>query len=178
MDDVPDQHFRHLPRGSSYPSQSRYTLQWLMRNNDEFLLAAYPNNSDAAFISQERPKPSELLLHYNYGAAAVKYWGRNQAILDSRPGLPCPPKAMVMDPTTNIGNCTKIVAQPMTAQTEGSNEGGTGSVASTDLEQPEWNEDDVMLFFWGNSMVARERHAKKELECDENIIKWRARVPV
>ena len=27
-------------------------------------------------------KPSELLLHYNYGAAAVKIWGRNMAVLE------------------------------------------------------------------------------------------------
>ncbi|KAI9566243.1 hypothetical protein HD554DRAFT_2118651 [Boletus coccyginus] len=94
MDDVP-----HQPRnwslscGSSYPCGSRYTLQWLatdypsLRN---FVCAALPSNSDAAFVSHHKPKPSDLLLHYNYGAAAVKLWGRNHAILGNHAGLPRP----------------------------------------------------------------------------------------
>ena len=36
--------------------------------------------------------------------------------------------------------------------------------------QPVWDEDDVMLFLWGNSMAARERQAKEA----NNINKWRA----
>jgi hypothetical protein len=48
----------------------------------------FPNNSDGAFLNQHEPKPSDLLLHYNYGAAAVKHWGRNVDVLDKRPDLP------------------------------------------------------------------------------------------
>jgi hypothetical protein len=35
--------------------------------------------------------PANTLLCYNYGAAAVKQWGKNTAVLDNRAGLPCPP---------------------------------------------------------------------------------------
>ncbi|KAI0284686.1 hypothetical protein BGY98DRAFT_1183550 [Russula aff. rugulosa BPL654] len=31
------------------------------------------------------------LLHYNYGAAAVKQWGKNTSILTNRPEVPRPP---------------------------------------------------------------------------------------
>ena len=49
---------RVLPHEVSYPPDSRYTLQWLV--SDRFI---------------EEPNPSDLLLHYNYGAAAIKWWG-------------------------------------------------------------------------------------------------------
>jgi hypothetical protein len=47
-------------------------------------------------------------------------------------------------------------------------------VAATGSKEPVWDEDDVMLFFWGNSMPSMERHAQKEQERKENINKWRA----
>jgi hypothetical protein len=51
-------------------------------------------------------------------------------------------------------------------------EGGAG-----DLEVEEkWDEDDVMLFFWGNSKAALERHAQKEQERTEYLQDWRAGV--
>jgi hypothetical protein len=31
-------------------------------------------------------------------------------------------------------------------------------------EHAGWDEDDVMLFFWGNSKAAKERHIKKQEE--------------
>ncbi|KAI9566237.1 hypothetical protein HD554DRAFT_2279022 [Boletus coccyginus] len=92
MNDVPNQPRKiSLPYSSSYPHGSRYSLQWLATDYESlrrFSHAALPSNSDAAFISHHKPKPSDLLLHYNYGAAAVKYWGRNCAVLGNHPGLP------------------------------------------------------------------------------------------
>ncbi|KAJ7729221.1 hypothetical protein B0H14DRAFT_3518366 [Mycena olivaceomarginata] len=39
-----------------------------------------PNNKDAAFKKHsKKPKPSPLLLHYNYGVAALKWWGKVQS---------------------------------------------------------------------------------------------------
>jgi hypothetical protein len=77
---------------------------------------------------------------------------------------------MVMGPSTRHGDCTESTTA---ARAEGSN-GGTGLAAATESEQPVWDEDDVMLFFWGNSMAATERRAKKEQECKECIDEWRA----
>ncbi|KAI9570372.1 hypothetical protein HD554DRAFT_416031 [Boletus coccyginus] len=154
----------------SHAPQSRYTLQWLAASDAasaEFLRATFPNNSDAAFASHHRPKPSDLLLHYNYGAAAVKHRGRNRGVLENRSGLPRPqpPEPVARSPTQKVGD--------MIQQQPAGNGGGMGS-AATDSERPVWDEDDVMLFFWGNSMPPMERHAKKEREREANINKWRA----
>jgi hypothetical protein len=60
---------------------------------------------------------------------------------------------------------------------------GTGSErnmregTAADLEeQDRWDEDDVMLFFWGNSKAAMERHAQKKQERTEYLEDWRAGV--
>jgi hypothetical protein len=42
--------------------------------------------------------------------------------------------------------------------------------------QDRWDEDNVMLFFWGNSKVALERHAQKKQECTVYLEDWRAAV--
>jgi hypothetical protein len=92
----------------------RYTLQWLDPPEPYFLLNA-PNNIDATFIpSTRKQKPSGLLLHYNYGAAAVKRWGHGVEVLEAQPNparptvpIPAPmgaPKA-VHDRNAAIENC-------------------------------------------------------------------------
>jgi hypothetical protein len=40
-------------------------------------------------------------------------------------------------------------------------------------EQAEWDEHDVMLFFWGNTPAAVERHRKKQDESTQNMEQWR-----
>jgi hypothetical protein len=130
----------------------------------ESFLHFFPNNSDAAFLPSLKPKPSELLLHYSYGAAAVKNWGRNHAILNNRPGLlrPKAPEPVPMGPRS-VGDCTTTTAElvkrfnnnPLIME-------AVWVQRQPDLEKPAWNEDDVMLFFWGNSKPSMERHAKKE----------------
>ncbi|KAF8878882.1 hypothetical protein BD779DRAFT_1175813 [Infundibulicybe gibba] len=87
--DVPARYVRRIAEGLSYPTDARYTLQWLVPE-DPFALPQISNNNDATFLDQQMPRPSDLLLHYNYGAAAVKNWGRNTDVLGQRPGLPRP----------------------------------------------------------------------------------------
>ena len=49
-----------------------------------------PNNSDATFKkATKKAKPSDLLLHYTYGAAAIRHWGRGTEILTK---LATPPR--------------------------------------------------------------------------------------
>ncbi|KAF9506089.1 hypothetical protein BS47DRAFT_1399804 [Hydnum rufescens UP504] len=79
--------------GLAYARDVRYTLQWL-GEPDKYMFLITPNNLDATFIqSTKKRKPSRLLLHYNYGAAAVKRWGHGLEALDSQlnPARPAGP---------------------------------------------------------------------------------------
>jgi len=104
-------------------------------------------------MDQQLPKPADILLHYNYGAAAVKQWGKNTTVLTNRPDIPRP-AVTSMRPT-------RVKHDPTTEAVDSEAQG-------------QWDEDDVMLFFWGNSQAARERHAQKEQERAEYVEKWRA----
>ena len=50
---------------------------------------------------------------------------------------------------------------------------GSGTRRTANLEQAEWDEDDVMLFFLGNSKAAKDRHEKKRLELTQRMKHWR-----
>ena len=43
-------------------------------------------------------------------------------------------------------------------------------------DQHRWDEDDVVMFFWGNSKAAQERHARAEEEHTDCVKKWRSAV--
>ncbi|EDR05166.1 uncharacterized protein LACBIDRAFT_294884 [Laccaria bicolor S238N-H82] len=156
----------------SYPSRSRYTLQWLIDPppGDTNLT---PNNSDAAFKKRtKKAKPSDLLLHYMYGAAAVRRWGRGTAVLTAfttppRPEVPVPAPA---GPTKTMHDRRATILKRSKAQSTGetgagsskASKAGAGTGGLVESEgQAIWDEDDVMLFFWGNSKAAKERHLKK-----------------
>jgi hypothetical protein len=133
-----------------------------------------PNNTDAAFGKASRArKPSALLLHYNYGAAAVKLWGREKQILEelakeSRPPKPVPapsgPSGGVHTRSLTIDKRKKAVAAAEEAKITGASKG---------KHRATWDEDDVMLFLWGNSRAARERHLKTSEAKRENLEQWR-----
>jgi hypothetical protein len=110
-------------------------------------------------------------------AAAVKCWGKNSAILGTRAGLPHPPKPAValMAPTRAVGARTGTIAKldkARGADQVQSADNGDGAGPST-LAESTWDEDDVMLFFWGNTKAATERHAARERERERNIHEWR-----
>lgn len=64
---------------------------------------------------------------------------------------------------------------------EAKNRAEAGAGAGAGLVEPEgpatWDEDDVMLFFWGNTKAAQERHIKKANEDARRIDQWRGGVP-
>jgi len=152
----------------SYPT-GRYTLQWL-QTPVQSVASMVPNNADAAFkINTNKPKPSDLLLHYNYGAAAVKRWGRGTEILQNRPNLPRPAPT---GPSRTVHDRTVAIRKRGVAR----NLGGA-SAGNTAGAEAKWDEDDVMLFFWGNSKAATERHVKKVGENTRRIEQWRGGVP-
>ena len=58
--------------------------------------------------------------------------------------------------------------------------GGGNAVAGPGIEgivdsegQARWDEDDVMLFLWGNSNASKDRHRKKLEESTRHMEEWR-----
>jgi hypothetical protein len=153
-----------------------------------------PNNSDATFKKHsKKPKPSDLLLHYNYGAAAVKCWGHGEALLQTlcqppRPPVPVPaptgPSRTIRDRGAVIRKLDKARngrgagAGSSRAGPRGSRRRGRGGAGTGELVESTWDEDDVMLFFWGNSRAATERHLKKVSENTRRMEQWRTQVSV
>jgi hypothetical protein len=141
----------------------------------------FPNNRDAVFESFHINMPADTLLRYNYGAAAVKQWGKNIDILSTREGLPRPqiPEVLPVGPEKGVNDRMTAInklalARGEAGQVQPADDGdGEGSAALADSEQLKWDEDDVMLFFWGNSKASVERHAKAEREREQNINEWR-----
>lgn len=182
--DIRERHERPImPDNVAYPAQKRYTLQWLT-SPDVFLSPVIPNNGDAAFKKEtKKPKPSDLLLHYNYGAAAVKQWGHGIPTFLQRTNPPRPPVPTVasMGPqkTTHNRNTAiqkRNVARDADGVSASNPTAGAGTGGMVDSEQAQWDEDDVMLFFWGNSNAAKERHHKKYVEHTQGMERWRAGV--
>ena len=184
--DIPPRRGRtFMPNNAIYPTGSRYTLQWLVIP-DKPIESVVPNNGDAAFKKcTKKPKPSELLLHYNYGAAAVKCWGRGIDILQNHakpPRPPIPVPAPVGPSKTTHDRNIEIHKGDQAQASHGAGAGnptagaGTGELVESE-GQVMWDEDDVMLFFWGNSQAAKERHLKKVQENTQRMEQWREGIP-
>jgi len=117
--DIPPRHQRTLRQNTEYPD-NRYTLQWLDPEDDAEIVA--PNNSDAAFKSDtELSKPSDLLLHYAYAAAAVKCWGHGTRVLEDRakPPRPQPPRKVKTGTSRSTGDRKKTAQRRQDAQRAG-----------------------------------------------------------
>lgn len=144
--DVPDRYQRNveLDADISYPTNSRYTLQWIVTPKSRNL-NLFPNNNDATFMNQELDKPADVVLHYNYGAAAVKKWGKNTSVLADRPDIPRPSIRVEDDCSTAVQR--RVAAMSQRGQCAGSERNGSEEAAGDLEEQDRWDEDDVMLFF-------------------------------
>lgn len=159
-EDIPPGHDRDVYADVSYPASGRYTLQWLEAPDpSQEILTLVPNNRDATFKNNtekpcEKPKPSDLLLQYNYGAAAVKRWGHGTEVLKNHTSPPRP--SMPIHPP--IRPSKSFTAGAGTGESEG---------------QAAWDEDDVVLFFWANTQAARERRLKKVEENTQRMEQWR-----
>jgi hypothetical protein len=170
--------------GTEYPPDgSRYTLQWIVPSSDPLDYSYVPKNLDARFVTGTGiPRPSDLLLHYNYGAATVKNWGQNVNILVERPNIPHPkpeePDSMKKQYKAFNHNAFR---EKRTGRTEGDAHGSgskeTGGSGGP-VEDVGWNEDDVMLLLWSNTPQAIERFRTKEREKKNVINQWRLSVGV
>jgi len=178
---APGQHF-YLPLTHSFPTNSRYSLPWIVYPPPG-IGRLYSNNLDAAFLDQNLPKPADLLLHYNYGVAVVKWWGKNSARLEERLELPrsgCAIAAPMPTTTTTNDRIGPIQKQDVASgKTQGQTPGKCGqsihrTAAADDPEVQEvWDEDDVILFLWGNTKAAQERFVRKEQDRRAFMEEWR-----
>ncbi|KAF8523451.1 hypothetical protein BU17DRAFT_63744 [Hysterangium stoloniferum] len=190
--DIPPRNKRpNMTTSVTYPTNSRYTLQWL-NPDDPAIHQVLPDNRDAAFMKgTTKPKPSDLLLHYNYGAAAVKWWGNGTETLRKLAQPPRPPVPAPSGPSRTTHDRMTVINKLHAARAAGRSGAGnaaagpsTAGAATEEGElvdskgQPKWDEDDVMLFFWGNSQAARERHDKKVQENSQRMEQWREGVPM
>jgi len=177
MMDIPPRANRpvELDESVEYPGDVRYTLQWL-DPPDRIALLVTPSNVDATFKKYTRkPKPSALLLHYNYGAAAVNRWGHGKEVLknNANPAHPRTAEKVLLGPSKVVHD--RSIAINKRKATRGANEAGSTNTATGDQpsemvelrDQTGWDADEIVLFFWGNSPAAMERHRKKEEEKSE-----------
>jgi len=182
MADIPQRNQRVImPPDVKYPTTARYTLNWL-KTPDDITLLALPNNRDATFkIKTTKPKPTDLLLHYNYGAAAVKLWGHSVDVLQKRSNSPRPlapvqaeagPSRTQHDSATTIQKLND--ARGAGGVAVGNAPAGAGAGEMVDSEgQAQWDEDDVMLFLWGNSKASKDRYRKQKEESTQRMEQWR-----
>ncbi|KAJ6618430.1 hypothetical protein B0H10DRAFT_1947613 [Mycena sp. CBHHK59/15] len=185
VNDIPPRCERNLREGIKYPDHARYTLQWL--HGDEEAEGRIPNNSDATFRKHTRIlKPSPLLLHYNYGAAAVKWWGHGKAHLGilNRPAIPRPSVAV---PSATGPIRTKRTADHLQAASQGREARAAGRSAGSgvepdDREAPAKEEamdpDEIVMLFWANTPAAHERRKRKAEDQRGWMEQWRGGVVV
>jgi hypothetical protein len=198
IEDVPNSPARHIQDDVECPTQERFTLQLL--TTDQEVMTGLPwIGRDAAFNKDTNlAKPSGLLLHYNYGAAAVKRWGRQTHLLSAtnRRDVPRPSTVVTpepADPSRKINDRTKAIEQrerQAEANTAGSSKrrrgrprkriGGpkerdqhAGNVVVEAVDgSAGWDEDDLMLFFCLNTKAARERRRVADEEFSSRINQW------
>ena len=151
-----------IPENVKYTDDERFTLNWLA-NPDLYLHSILPNNTDATFKKYNRkPRPSCLLLHYNYGAAAVKWWGHGQKMLQKHASLPRlsmhVPAAMGPSKVRHerVHTIQKLNDAWAGHRPNPGNSKARAVVEMADSEgQTYWEEDDLMLFFWGTRTLPK-----------------------
>jgi hypothetical protein len=178
--DITQRHQRSImPPDVQYPTNARYTLNWL-KTPDDITLSVVPNNRDAAFkTSTSKPKPTDLLLHYNYGAAAVKLWGHGVDVLQNRSNSPRPsvPVQAEMGPSRTQHDRAATIKKLDNARGAGGVGVGNAPAGVGEMVdsggQALWDEDDVMLFLWGNTKASKDRYRKKKEESTQCMEQWR-----
>ena len=214
MNDIPPRPQRQIVQGTGYPEDERFTLQLIeILTGIERTLALEASycGRDATFATgaiagadaqDPKPKPSGLLLHYNYGAAVVKWWGHHTDILREDGGPPHPPpppssqrrrrqrRRPASGPSTlDIPSCLKPCSTTIHDRTISirRREGHAGDAASGDFtskqhsagepvnalkEWESWDEDEWMLYCMLNTKAARERRQAVEEASSYNIRAW------
>ncbi|GJJ06159.1 hypothetical protein Clacol_000348 [Clathrus columnatus] len=176
---------------TEYPSNTRYTFQYLSNQEHQASLQAIPDNNDAMFAttpaSLTLPRPSALLLNYNFGVAAVENWGHNKSLLYNCLGVQRPERgAVAMGPSRVPGKeGRKSLAEKRKREDDEQKQDKAGRSSTSqntrtqqDDEGGEYDAEDIVLFFWGNSKAARERHQRKEENLRDSVEEWKSSVVV
>jgi hypothetical protein len=182
--DTGDIHFnndRFIIADTKYPEGERFTLQ-LIEISDAIGRSTAEQfcqvGRDTVFSTgTQMAKPSGVLLHYNYGAATVKWWGHHTEILRSRdpPHPPAPAPAPAPGPSTGV---PPYVRSPPTSThdrhiaIEKRQQHSTEEPVKESKVWESWDEDDWMLFCRLNTKAARERLQVAEEESSSNIRAW------
>ncbi|KAJ7672903.1 hypothetical protein B0H17DRAFT_947299, partial [Mycena rosella] len=169
---------RDLKYGVKYSEKDRYTLQSL--TSTDTIRDDIANNLDAAFkLHSKKPKPSPLLLHYNYGVAAVIWWGKGESRLhaSNRPNIPRPtvPVPAPMGPRRVMHDrqVTRDKLEHARAEDVGSR--GTGSAAGkSEQDTDRVYAEDFVLTLWASTVVARERREAEAKENAYRMERWQA----
>ena len=173
-DDIPNRVPRRTIRPTTeYPEGQRFTLQSIEILEDDLergvVVDAYKVGCDAVF-SRNTPisKPSDILLNYNYGAAAVKWWGHHTALLQSRaprPNLRPRPAA-----TTSVA----VKKREGHSKSQSSQKKRVLDPSAADESKPweSWDEDDWMFYCMLNTKAARERQQAVQEESSSNVRAW------
>jgi len=105
----------------------------------------------------------------------VKHWGKNKSAFTDRANIPRPvvPVEAPSGPPKVPSDRSKTIAKLDKARADqGNAQGGASGGPVESVEDETYDEDDIMLFFWGNSKAATERHHKKVETRDQHIRNW------
>jgi len=187
---------REILDGTECPADGRFTLQLIEIMEGHVrsaVVRAFYIGRDAAFaVDSGTSRPSALLLHYRYGAAALRWWGHHTDVLrtqrHTRPQSSDPgPSYLTGRPMSNHNRTTAIQKREH-SNTAGGSKKKRGRAPKTAVcykdsitvdvvDEPvddwmEWDEDDWMAFFMYNTKAARERRQAAEEESSTNIKAW------
>jgi hypothetical protein len=197
-EDIQTNNNRLISPGTGYPEGERFTLQ-LIEILEASIRPAVEQwclvGRDAVFASDNQAaKPSGLLLHYNYGAAAVKWWGHHTDILRSRDPphpsppppsprprrrrRPNPPPTPTPGPSTDIPPYLRPPATNVYDRRISRRKRHPGEIIDevSDVNKTKvwesWDENDWMMFCRLNTKAARERRQVAEEESSSNVRAW------
>ncbi|KAJ7907509.1 hypothetical protein B0H13DRAFT_2332327 [Mycena leptocephala] len=177
--DVPNRSYigRDLKYGVKYSEKDRYTLQSL--TSTETIRDDIANNLDAAFkLHSKKPKPSPLLLHYNYGVAAVLWWGKGQSRLhaSNRPNVPRP-KVPVPDPMgpPRVTHNRQVTRDKLeNARAEGTLQGAGSAIGQSEQDADRTYAEELVLSLWASTGVAHDRRENEAEEYAYRMERWQA----
>ncbi|KAJ7867348.1 hypothetical protein B0H14DRAFT_3441796 [Mycena olivaceomarginata] len=119
-----------------------------------------PNNKDAAFKKHsKKPKPSPLLLHYNYGVAVLKWWGKVQGTYFQLGRAPTHDRSL----TT-----AKLAQARQLAGLQGGS-GSNGEVDDIDARR-ESEAERLVLTFYANAPATQSRRANQQAESTNRMV--------
>ncbi|KAJ6610360.1 hypothetical protein B0H10DRAFT_2060302 [Mycena sp. CBHHK59/15] len=124
-----------------------------------------PNNKDAAFKEHTyKPKPSSTLLNYNYGVAALKWWGNGTdgLLLERARPSPAIPAPMGPSHTKHDRSIATVKFNNVHMESPGGSwlAGGGGAEDQDTCRQ--MDAEQLVLMLWANAPAARDYREKEQ----------------